>query len=390
MRVPVSRNRQRRHRRKPPRNRYAERQRTRYVDSSSGGGGWTEESVTTETTPGDYDGVFNYLGTADGTETYVSPHCTHTGAGRLEIGVEVSGRWSGSYNPLSVLDREHGDFISENSGSPWYMVDFGPFRRFAITDFSIKPRDANLEPRELAIEASDDKDTWVELAYIDHDYVRNVWHTESIADAGAYRYIRVVGNLNASSGVAYNIREMEWYGTLEVRSTMAGLTNAPTVVSPDAANGFTDGAIANGTAPTVTVSSTRSGSYDKDDLVNQSYSTTSDAACWASATEASPWAKFDFTTAREFNAVAIKTRSNSDYPPHYFTIQGSNNDSDWDDLRVVSDGAELDFVHQWYVYWFDTGAAAPYRYYRLQGDVTVSGDGQIFILDEVEFLWEQE
>jgi hypothetical protein len=117
----------------------------------------------------------------------------------------------GSLNELT------GSTHTQNTANSWWKADFGSGREFTITRVGMVGRnDAGLHPRNWKVQGSNNDSDWTDLLTVTDDGPsQNTWYSSAIADADAYRYIRIyMTGANNSGSNFMTIGEIEFWGTL--------------------------------------------------------------------------------------------------------------------------------------------------------------------------------
>lgn len=131
------------------------------------------------------------------------------------------------------------------------------------------------------------------------------------------------------------------------------------------------------TGGTPSASTESSASFSADKAVDDNTS-----SYWAASTTTGWW-KYDFGTTRIIQRVTIQARTSSaNQSPKTFTIEGSNNDSDWDVLYTAANETGWT-VSQVRTFTFADNITA-YRYYRI--NVTANDGGALLSMAEVQMM----
>ena len=110
--------------------------------------------------------------------------------------------------------------------------------------------------------------------------------------------------------------------------------------------------------------------------------------CWATSGAASGWLKFDFGSGNTGEActytITCGDGTNLTRAPKTWTLQGSNNDSDWDVLDTQTNVPSWTTLGEMRTY--SISAPSEYRYYKL--NITASQGGGYLTVGEVELIGE--
>lgn len=163
---------------------------------------------------GDINGVFYYLGTNNGTTTWINPATN----GRVVFSNNSGTLTSGSFALLT--DRTTGTLIGSNSVGSWIQVDLRAYElrcnRYSIRN--ITSTSNNL--RNWQFQGSKDGLSWVTLdTQISNTSitVASAWYNFPVTNNGFYRYFRILSTgLDSSSNNYISIGELELYGKLRV------------------------------------------------------------------------------------------------------------------------------------------------------------------------------
>ena len=108
--------------------------------------------------------------------------------------------------------------------------------------------------------------------------------------------------------------------------------------------------------------------------------------CWATSGSSSGWLKFDFGSGNTGEAhtytVTCGDGVNLTRSPKTWTLQGSNNDSDWDVLDTQTNVPPWTALGEMRIY--SISVPSEYRYYKL--NITASQGGGYLTVGEVELL----
>ena len=338
-----------------------------------------------------YNGLFDWLGKDKGTTTWAHPETT-----RAHCVTSCQRDYtSAGYESENALNQGSSDFIAGNGyvlntvADDW-AVDFGADATVTLTHLAIKGRTSGSNrPSNFIVQGSRTGAYWETLLTVSSDTSigSGTWGDFAVTDAPACRLIRIVVT-GPDQSVTSNVLEfadIEFYG-----SYVDGVgASTPTSLYLDRFTGediVSVGAgfrglvglvnrggwpVADATPSTITATSSSTyGSEGPDEAVDE------DAANrFASNSEANPWFKIDAGSGEAWLVEEMALHAKTG-PPSNFTIHGSNNDSDWDELLVVT--SDPPPANDWNYYTIETDTR--YRYFRL----TMNDTGYL-IFTAIEF-----
>ena len=103
---------------------------------------------------------------------------------------------------------------------------------------------------------------------------------------------------------------------------------------------------------------------------------------WSTSSATTGWWKIELPTTKKFYAYDFYGAGNAIYSPDDWTIEGSNNDSDWDVLHTVTGGA----VGGAYIGKQTLTSTDDYLYYRV--NITANGGGSVLAIIDIKFYEE--
>jgi hypothetical protein len=190
-------------------------------NTGEGGGAGIILPVTRTYVANQLDGIFYWLGTGGLLNLFQNPartslwsavaHYTATQSSDQDATRVAYCATDGSLNELT------GSTHTQNTANSWWKADFGSGREFTITRVGMVGRnDAGLHPRNWKVQGSNNDSDWTDLLTVTDDGPsQNTWYSSAIADADAYRYIRIyMTGANSSGSNFMTIGEIEFWGTL--------------------------------------------------------------------------------------------------------------------------------------------------------------------------------
>lgn len=173
-------------------------------------------AVLTYVSDGDANGVFNWIGTRDGSTTWSDPQ-----SGIRPLVVTASGVLGGSEEQVVALsDRVAGHFYTTNVANSYVVFDLGAGRALVLNAYTYRSRSGfnGDHPTAWKLEGSNNGTSWT---LIDTQSVSfsstDQWLTTPVAgQVTAYRYFKwtSTGLTTPNSNNYFVFGEAELYGTL--------------------------------------------------------------------------------------------------------------------------------------------------------------------------------
>lgn len=160
----------------------------------------------------DPNGLFYYLGTAEGAEPYQNPHT------RGLINVTASSTFNSSYAASNLLDRADGNAHTSRGNESYFIFDLGQLN-FQLTSYTIRARTDNPTqiPRNWKFQGALTNGNWEDLDVRSSqtDFTQGVWKKLDVTTSQAYNKFRFLqaGN-NSSSDTYLTLGEIELYGSI--------------------------------------------------------------------------------------------------------------------------------------------------------------------------------
>lgn len=351
-------------------------------------------------TTNQFDGIIDYLGKDKNVSgTFQNPDTV-----RGYVDATQSSDQSGSLTADKALDQLTATASNRSHTTsmegPWWMIDFGPDNAVALERFGIKGQaSSGNHPRYFVILGANADGIWHELAYADNaGPTNNAWWSVAITDPTAYRYIKILGTRNpmdSSSNSYLVLGDVEMWGDYHDAATAA----ADPVFVAGTGRGWrglfewlgqnkTMGAWAHPETSRALITTSMSAvlaTHTSHGALDHGFATTSHSE----NTEGSWW-KVDLGSGNLFRLDAVALFGRSLYNPRNWKIEGSLDDSAWDELYDVPDGSTGPTDDTWSVYEMDT-ATAGYRYFRLTqyGPNSTPGTLEDYLaFDSIEFYGE--
>ncbi|MEH2148763.1 discoidin domain-containing protein [Nostoc sp.] len=166
--------------------------------------------ILTISASGDSNGLFYWIGTSSGTDTWTNP----TGKGLV---IEASSIGSGSVS--SLVDRANSDFYTNSDTNAWVSFYLNG-KSLKCNHYSIKTRASSSDyyPRNWKLQGSNDANNWVDLdSQVNNTTLtaNSQWLSIPVANSNvAYTNFRIYMTGNNSSSYGHLVLgEVELYGT---------------------------------------------------------------------------------------------------------------------------------------------------------------------------------
>ena len=164
---------------------------------------------------GDTNGVFYWLGTSGGTQSWENPHT----AGRIDI--SINSYFDSTFsNPAAAVDRVANTITNGGDAPGWFKADLKN-NKLIVSAYSIRGRTDQFNNNHLRtwqLQGSNDNSNWTVLDSQTNNSTINAgtWFTMILSQSTeAYRYLRLYQPGAASDGEAFiTMGEWEFYGTL--------------------------------------------------------------------------------------------------------------------------------------------------------------------------------
>ena len=164
-------------------------------------------------TANQYDGIFNYLGTNGGKQSFQNPTITLYPASQ-------SSTYSAGYEAYKATDHSittgGGENHTQNYANSWWKVDFVG-RSFLPNYIGIVGRTASGQHlRNWKVQGSNNDLDWTDLLIVTNAGPGNgTWFTQSILASSTYRYLKILQTGPNSNGQDYLcMGELEFWGYL--------------------------------------------------------------------------------------------------------------------------------------------------------------------------------
>ena len=276
------------------------------------------------------------------------------------------------WKAFKQLDSGDPWYYNSTAGNQWIKLDLGSGNSAYVNSYTLSSTPNNGSypgmPTAWRLEGSDNNSDWTELDYRSGiaAWGGSTMRTYMAATPGTYRYFRITFITKEGGSAGWQVDEIELlngpYVVQEVQPTMTAYA-AP--------------------SPNVVTESNYSSAYRGWKAFNK----VSGDPWYYNSTAANQWIKLDFGSGNAVLVNAYRLTSNtnnSGYPgmPVEWTVEGSNNDSDWTQLDSRS-GIAAWPSSTTREYW--TSSAAAYRYYRFTFVTKESGSSG-WQLDEITLL----
>ena len=277
----------------------------------------------------------------------------------------ASSEYNSSYAAWCAFNKAVGDYapwqvLSGSTG--WLQYYFGGISYIfnAITILSTA-LGLNRNPKDFTIEVSNDGTNWLVVSTVTN---QTGWQTSerrlfTFKTYSAYKYLRL--NISSDNGGGYlGLNELEVYGT--PAKQIITIFSSVTTYSHDANDLTPIAASSNGTR--ITASSEVSG-YPAYRAFNHASPAGTDNAFWLVGWSIGCWLKYNFEAQQQINAYSISAHAWSSWGhvkgPKSWTLQGSNNNSNWTELHSVSNITWADNDMRYYY----LPSTVNYQYYRI-------------------------
>lgn len=356
-------------------------------------------STTITFSTGGFNGLLDWLGKDKGTTTWANPDTT-----RGYVTVGGFPLLSGSHLPYNAVDQTTNYVIGDTV--------YGPFMSYLCFDFGgpyVKANHVGWLHRSgvsenmtsVKLEASLDGWAWTELGDLSFGDNAGTWENAAVTNSTYYRFYRFIPDAlsNSTADYAIVVDDVEFYGDYDDSLTAgaaSALANIPLYKDAYALGGGILSWLGNGKDWVTTWSNPDTGLG----VVSTSQSSTiggmtSERALTADAeistgrshtdNIAGSWWKVDFGTTNPVvvSDAAIRAHNFGSNLPRNFKLQGSNDDSNWDDLATVTgDGpAQKSWYHM-----ANIDSETEYRYLRILSTGADSSGGNYLILAGFE-VW---
>jgi hypothetical protein len=167
---------------------------------------------------GDTNGLFYFLGTKNGTVSFVNPFLTAAGTNAWSnpfsgIIMSVSGFLGGQSDPPAITDRV-GSHVHVSGSGHWVQWSFGN-TSLVVTRWNLQNRDNSADGASSVIcEGSNDGASWTALnTNAARPATANVWAGGVVSNPTAWKFVRI----RQTADVDYfTIGEIELYGTFKL------------------------------------------------------------------------------------------------------------------------------------------------------------------------------
>ena len=275
----------------------------------------------------------------------------------------------GSTPPYYAMVTSSFYWLTNGTSTGWWKIDFGPGIRCTVTDIDIVVNsvpEPNRAPKDFTIQGSNNDVDWDVLLTVTGETSWGSGESRNyvLTTTGAYRYYKI--NITANNGDSYlQLGEVYFWGT---RAYMDGASDE---VTHDW-TGLTNGGM------TVSASS-----YHPSFPPYQALDETISQTLYFLLNGTTGWWEIDLGSGNAQTLKAFILQANyvpePARMPKDFTIQGSNNDVDWDVLLTVT--GQTDWL-KGETRLFLLSSYASYQYYKI--DITANnGDGGYTQLGEV-------
>jgi hypothetical protein len=256
----------------------------------------------------------------------------------------------------------------------WIQYDLGDGNSDTLAKCTITARStyANGSPKDFTIQGSNNGTDWDTLKTVTGEtgWTPNEKREFVVDDDTAYRYFRIdIATVDGASNM--NIAEIEFID--------AAVLYDMTLISENFSADYTGGEIQTSEFPmsgVASASSEASETFAASKAFDDNVGTT-----WRSDSLPYGWLQYDLGSGVSKKLYKVKIQADaslSQCSPKDFTIQGSNNDSDWDTLKTVTGetGWTSNEVRE-----FVANSSTAYRYFRIDVTDTEYGSGYLMICE---------
>lgn len=355
-------------------------------------------SVSKTFSAGGFNGILDWLGKDKGTTTWANPDTVrgHVTTGGYPL--------NASAHPYHAVDQVTNYVIGDTVYYPYesYLCfDFGGEYVRANHIGWLHRTGVSENMTQVRLEASSDGWAWTDLGLLSFGDNAGTWEDAAITNPGWYRFYRFlpVELSNSTADYAIVVDDVEFYGDYDdsrAAVDAGSLANIPLYSDSHENGGGILAWLANGKDWVSTWSNPSSGSG----VVTCTQSSTlggmtADRALTADAeigtgrshtdNVAGSWWKVDFGADNPVvvSDAAIRAHNFGSNLPRNFKLQGSTNDSDWDDLATVTGAGPAQ--RDWYLM-ADINSEVEYRYLRILNTGVDSSGGNYLILGGFE-VW---
>lgn len=324
-----------------------------------------------------YNGLIDWLGENKVGDTFANPDTV-----RGYVTTSQISNQSGSLTADKAIDQATGTSSNRSHTTnaahcPWWVIDFGASNSVAATRIGIIGQaSAGNHPKNTHIQGSVDGAVWNELVNLGGTAVaNNTWTSWAVTDTTPYRYFRIrhVNNPGDSSSNNYLVLgDVEIWG--DYHDTPASSSGDVTFTKFPGLGwsglfewlGQNKSASAwahpeTSRALVVTSMSTTQASYTTHGALDH---VLNDASASHSQNVAGSWWKVDLGSGNLFKLTALALWGRTANNPRNFKVEGSLDDSVWDELYDVPNGSTGPTSGAWSAYDMDTATDA-YRYFRI-------------------------
>ena len=361
---------------------------------------------------GGYDGIINWLGENKGATTWANPE-TSRGLITSRLSSVLGGASGNLASNAWIQSDADADRFHTTSGIGSYMlIDFGSGNAVQLTHWGYRSPSSALNPNDFIFEGrKDDTSDWeaITVSVAGNNVITsngpNAWYVGAVASSTYFRFLRL--RLGPGSGADWGGNDYLTGSALEFWGVYTDAASVNTSEGEAWINEIPADVYAEDTTPsyngimqwlgenkgvttwahpentrslvTTTESSVLGASVAGDSAFDHALDVSSGR--FHSNAETGAWWKADFGSGNDVLLTGyLLTEQNSASGPYAFKIQGSNNDSDWTDIRsVTSTEWSTTVARQKY---FDLETTTPYRYIRI---IHNSGASSYLIIGEIEF-----